>query len=227
MFKLESFLSPWLFSYLDKYIKLRPDDFKLSLWEGDFVLHKLDLRLDAIESLISLPIAFKSGIINELSVHIPWTKINSEPVIITINTLEFVAKLKNHQPEAFRSQGQKPYDTTAKYFTEESTISRNYIQSVIDKVIFNLSIVINNIIIKLVDDDIVLSLNIKSVELFNANSSWEKAFTDINGKDSKLKKICHINDLTLCLDKRDSTGKIDFFQDPVMYVHINLMNHKL
>ena len=43
MFKIESLLTPWLLGYLDKYIKLKPEDFKLSLWDGDVVFKKLDL----------------------------------------------------------------------------------------------------------------------------------------------------------------------------------------
>jgi vacuolar protein sorting-associated protein 13B len=40
MFKLESYLTPWLFGYLDKYVKLKPEDFQLSLWSGDAVFNK-------------------------------------------------------------------------------------------------------------------------------------------------------------------------------------------
>jgi vacuolar protein sorting-associated protein 13B len=77
MFKIESLLAPWLLGYLDKYIKLKPEDFKLSLWDGDIVFKKLDLRLEVIESLINFPISLKSGVINELNIHIPWTKVTS------------------------------------------------------------------------------------------------------------------------------------------------------
>jgi vacuolar protein sorting-associated protein 13B len=100
MFKLESYLTPWLLSYLDKYVKLKPEDFKLSLWGGDVVFRKLDLRLNVIESLTNLPVTFKSGLIHELRIHLPWTRITSEPVVVTINTLEFVAKLKDQSSTA-------------------------------------------------------------------------------------------------------------------------------
>ncbi len=70
MFKLESYLTPWLLSYLDKYVKLKPEDFQLSLWGGDAVFHKLDLRLNVIEDLANIPITFKSGVIHELRIHV-------------------------------------------------------------------------------------------------------------------------------------------------------------
>ena len=43
MFKLESYLTPWLLGYLDKYVQLKPEDFQLSLWGGDAVFNKYDI----------------------------------------------------------------------------------------------------------------------------------------------------------------------------------------
>ena len=81
--------------YVDKYVKLRPEDFQLSLWGGDAVLYNLDLRLDVIEKIFQLPIVFQSGHIHELRLHIPWTKLAYEPVVITINTIECILKLRD------------------------------------------------------------------------------------------------------------------------------------
>lgn len=49
---LESYVSPLLMSYVNRYIKnLKPSDLQLSLWGGDVVLSKLDLRLDVLEQV--------------------------------------------------------------------------------------------------------------------------------------------------------------------------------
>ena len=45
MFKLESYLSPLLLYYADKFILNLPD-LKLSLWGGHIELNQLELRLD-------------------------------------------------------------------------------------------------------------------------------------------------------------------------------------
>jgi len=87
--------------YLDKYVKLRPEDFQLSLWGGDAVLYNLDLRLDIIEKAMQLPIVFKSGHIHELRLHVPWTKLGSDPVVITINTIECILKVLVHMYSDF------------------------------------------------------------------------------------------------------------------------------
>lgn len=52
---LESYVTPLLMSYVNKYIKnLKPSDLQLSLWGGDVVLSKLDLKLDVLEQVMQL-----------------------------------------------------------------------------------------------------------------------------------------------------------------------------
>ena len=96
--------------YIDKYVKLRPDDFQLSLWGGDAVLYNLDLRLDIIEKAIQLPIVFQSGHIHELRLHIPWTKLGSDPVVVTINTIECILKLRDtaYKERSSRASSETP-----------------------------------------------------------------------------------------------------------------------
>lgn len=49
---LETYITPLLMSYVDKYIKnLKPSDFSLSIWGGDVVLYNLELRLDVLEKV--------------------------------------------------------------------------------------------------------------------------------------------------------------------------------
>ncbi|KAK8752331.1 hypothetical protein OTU49_004887, partial [Cherax quadricarinatus] len=77
------------------YIKnLKPEDSQVSLWGGDAVFNNLDLRLDVLEQELRLPFSFVNGHIHELRIHVPWTKLTSEPIVITINTIECILKLK-------------------------------------------------------------------------------------------------------------------------------------
>ena len=238
MFKLESYLTPWLLSYLDKYVKLKPEDFKLSLWGGDVVFRKLDLRLNVIEELTNIPITFKSGLIHELRIHIPWTRITSEPVVVTINTLEFVAKLKEQDNGSINKTNASSINTSNNNLNK-STSSANlgqqsddqsiqqqqqplptgYIQNLINKILANICIIVNNVIVKFVEDDIVLSFNMKSAECFSVNNQWEKTFVEINSQNIDLKKILQLNDCTICLDKLDNkkNSKVNYYQDPLIY----------
>jgi len=55
----------------------------------------------------------------------------------------------------------------------------SYVQSLINKIVGNLSVTCNNVILKYIEDDIVLSMNIKSITLDSCNSNW---IPDIIGK---------------------------------------------
>lgn len=70
-------------------------NYKVSLWGGDVSLTNLDLRLDVLEEEFRLPFNLVSGHIHELQIHVPWTRLQSEPIVLTINTIECVLKLPN------------------------------------------------------------------------------------------------------------------------------------
>lgn len=57
-----------------------------------------------------------------------------------------------------------------------------YVQSLIRRVVNNVNIVVNNLILKYVEDDIVLSVNITSAECYTVDDMWERAFMDITGE---------------------------------------------
>lgn len=177
---------------------------------------------------LKLPITFLSGKIHKLQIHIPWTKLGSEPVEITINTLECIVQLRypDHSPGDQGSKVSESSSTTSETQNEEfekvlegkeEVPPSGYVQSLVNRVINNVSICVNNVILKYLEDDIVLSLNIKSAETFSVNSNWEKAFVDVVAPDFLLQKLCNISDLTICLDKRNSSGKIELYQDPLLY----------
>ena len=37
-----------------------------------------------------------------------------------------------------------------------------------------------------------------------------------------LRRVINFHDLTMCLDKRNASGKIEHFQDPLLYRYFNL-----
>ncbi|KAL6089471.1 hypothetical protein STEG23_004501, partial [Scotinomys teguina] len=92
-----------------------------------------------------------------------------------------------------------------------------YVQSLIRRVVNNVNIVINNLILKYVEDDIVLSVNITSAECYTVGELWDRAFMDISATDLVLRKVINFSDCTVCLDKRNASGKIEFYQDPLLY----------
>ncbi|GFR59584.1 vacuolar protein sorting-associated protein 13B [Elysia marginata] len=210
--------------YLDKYVKLRQEDFQLSLWGGDAVLNNLDLRLDELEKVVQLPVMFQSGHIHELRLHVPWTKLGSEPVVITINTVECIVKVRDTAYEAgssgksasppARSQ-QRPKTKRRAQPTED--LPPGYLQSIVNRIVNNVTFIMNNLILKFVEDDIVLSVNIKSAECYSVDKEWNRAFVDLSPHDLALRKIINFADLTVCLDKTNASGHIESYQEPMAY----------
>ncbi|XP_037389974.1 vacuolar protein sorting-associated protein 13B isoform X3 [Pygocentrus nattereri] len=223
---LESYVTPLLMSYVNRYIKnLKPSDLQLSLWGGDVVLSKLDLKLDVLEQELKLPFTFLSGHIHELRIHVPWTKLGSEPVVITINTMECILKLKdgvqdeNESSASSRSASEKSVSKPRRVQQSptDPDLPPGYVQSLIRRVVNNVNVVVNNLILKYVEDDIVLSVNITSAECYTVDELWDRAFMDITSPELVLRKVINFADCTVCLDKRNASGKIEFYQDPLLY----------
>lgn len=124
---------------------------------------------------------------------------------------EFVVKLKSGDGEKKEKEDAKPSPPT---IAQEPP---GYMATLINKIANNISIKLNNIIFKYIEDDIVLSMNIQMLSIDSADDNWNPAFVDINPVKVMLKKVININDLTICLDKRNAQGKIDVCQEPILY----------
>ncbi|XP_048244061.1 vacuolar protein sorting-associated protein 13B-like isoform X2 [Haliotis rufescens] len=227
MFKIESYIAPLLLGYVDKYVKLSQEDFQVSLWGGDVVLNNLDLRLDVLQDVLQLPIMFKSGHIHELRIHVPWTKLGSEPVVITVNTIECILKVRDTaygdsaSTKSGESQRRASQQARARIKPKRpdpaDELPPGYLQSLMNRIVNNVNIIMNNLIIKFVEDDIVLSINVKSAECYGADMNWDRAFVDLTASDLILRKVINFCDLTVCLDKTNTSGRIETYQEPILY----------
>uniref|UniRef100_A0A1B6E4J2 Chorein N-terminal domain-containing protein n=1 Tax=Clastoptera arizonana TaxID=38151 RepID=A0A1B6E4J2_9HEMI len=214
MFRIESYITSIILSYADRYIKnFRHQDAQVSLWEGDGSFQNLNLDLEVLEQELNLPLSFVSGHIHELLIHVPWTRLASEPVQVTINTIECVMKLKPPGSTPTVSQG----EMKSKRLKPEEVPPSSYISSLVNKIICNLSITCNNLILKYVEEDIVLSMNIKTLTLNTVNADWISEFSDLSPSQLILRKLISLSDVTICLDKRNASGRIESYLEPLLY----------
>lgn len=196
------------------------------------MFQNLELKLDVLEEELQLPVSFLSGHINDLKIQIPWTKIASEPIIITINTigeslnnnykiilihsclslLELVVKLKDFSSSP---TFQKP--KLKKKISVDEDAQAGYMASLIAKILNNISLICNNIVLKFIEEDIVISMNIQHLSIYSADHRWKRAFADVSPTNVLFRKLINIIDFTICLDKRNSSGKIEFVQEPILY----------
>ncbi|XP_063704154.1 intermembrane lipid transfer protein VPS13B [Culicoides brevitarsis] len=211
MFRIESYITPIIINYVEKYVKnFRPQDAQVSIFSGDVAFQNLDLRLSALEEDLDLPLKFISGHVHELSIHIPWVKLASEPIVVAINTIEFVVQL--------RDANDLPTKTSVKeQITPVTEPPPGYLASLVKKIVNNISIKCNNIILKYVEEEIVLSCNIQELTLSSADMNWQPAFIDISPIKFLVRKLVKVNDLTVCLDKRNAMGKIEVCLEPILY----------
>ena len=182
--------------------------------------------MDVLERELGLPFSFVSGHIHELHINVPWTRLHAEPIVITINTIECVLRLPDASMKAsasshegseasFKGTGSDRKRTRKQ---EDSNVPPpGYVQSLINKIISNVKIVCNNLILKYVEEDIVLSLNTRWLCLTSANAIWEAAFVELSLPDLVLRKLLLVKDMTVCLDKRDASGRIETYQEPFLY----------
>ena len=57
------------------------------------------MRLDVLESELSLPFKLDSGQIHELRINIPWMALGSESVKVKITTIELSVSLSNEEED--------------------------------------------------------------------------------------------------------------------------------
>jgi vacuolar protein sorting-associated protein 13B len=100
---------------------------------------------------------------------------------------------------------------------EDSSGQAGYMASLIAKIIGNMSVICNNIVLKFIEEDIVLSMNVQHLSVHSADHRWRRSFIDVSPTNVLIRKLINIIDLTICLDKRNSSGKIEFVQEPLLY----------
>ncbi|CAG9558247.1 unnamed protein product [Danaus chrysippus] len=209
MFNIESYVTPILLSYVDKYVRdFKPADAQVSLWAGGVTLHNLVIKADVLQKEVALPFTLVSGRIHELLIQVPWTKIMSEPIVVTINTIECILSL--HPPPEETPPSEQPR-------TQVVEAPPGYMQALVRRIVSNIAVRVHSLIVKYVQDDIVLSLNVKRLAVDSVGTDWEPSFADIDQNQPAIRRLVRLDDLTLCLDKSDSDGKIRFYQEPLLY----------
>ena len=85
------------------FVEVDHEMFSSNIWNGDVSLSGLALKPSALDSL-NLPITVKAGTLGSLHIHLPWTKLGYEPIIVDISDIHLVANLnvwnRNAQDEA-------------------------------------------------------------------------------------------------------------------------------
>lgn len=129
-----------------------------------------------------------------------------------LSLLELVVKLKDFSSSP---PAQKP--KLKKKISVDEDAPAGYMASLITKILNNISVICNNIVLKFIEEDIVVSMNIQHLSVHSADHRWRRAFIDVSPTNILFRKLINIIDFTICIDKRNSSGKIEFVQEPILY----------
>ena len=218
---LESYITPMLMGYIDKYVKnIKPSDLQVSFWGGDVVLRNLELRLDVLEHELPYPLEIKSGHIRELILHIPWNAILSKPVEVGLKDVEIVVKLKSIRINSTASRNrahdspdsdvvittQSKYDGTSDPTPQQQ--QQGYLQGYTNRILNNLNFHVQNLVIKVIEEecDLMMSFNIQSLRFHMTDENWLPSYvcTDYCDGDYTLNKVLAITDMVVHLQTIDS-----------------------
>lgn len=99
-------------------------------------------------------------------------------------------------------------------------------QYLVNKIKNNISISVNNLVLKYIDGDTVLSLSCKSIENWSADLDWKRGFFDYLGSHLLLHRVFEVNELTICLDQRNAEGKIEVYQGLILFEFSGLLGEE-
>ncbi|KAJ9453620.1 putative vacuolar protein sorting-associated protein 13A [Diplonema papillatum] len=95
---LEQYVSNFLAGYLGKYIRgINDKQLGVSLWNGSLDLKNLELRTHMLVPS-ALPVVCHRGYVGALKVTIPWTRLQSEPVVISLSDIYVLLRPKRGAP---------------------------------------------------------------------------------------------------------------------------------
>ena len=162
---LSAVVAPLIEKALGKWIKLEPG--KLDVSGGKVRLTKVEIREDAWDKL-GLPVALRGGMIEEVEVDIPWTKLKTDSVVVRLH--QPVLLLSPHSEsewdsalEAKRSQTRKehelqklrevaaPVSADAAYAPIDDAGGQNFLDKLIARAIENAQVLVTSAVIRYED----------------------------------------------------------------------------
>ncbi|OQR84540.1 hypothetical protein ACHHYP_13263 [Achlya hypogyna] len=219
---LKGYIAQTLQFYLSKYLKdIHLEGF--GFFGNDLVLNDLEVKRHVLQSALDLPptFDFSRGFIRELRIHIPWTQILSQPIEIKLYTVELILTAKDDSApvrprrNSVASEGSCTTMTTQISKTTDATTSGDqpmeppkstWLQWTLSKILANISIQINNLVLKYEEDDIVLSLTLGLLDLYSVGdmATWVRGFAEPKGDSKAIAKCIDAKDVSVFLDRYTS-----------------------
>ena len=180
-------------SVLGSYVEdecFRPDKVSTSVYSGHVVLSELELRRDAFD-FIEAPVKLKRGFIGKVEFTIPWAKLGSKPVEISMDRvfLVFEPSMEYNAEEYHRKQKARKIAKLAiktgndNEWWQDEKDEDGFTSRLRNKIIDNLEFNIRNVHIRYEDrrgqDPFCMGLTLESFKVQSTNQDWQASFVDL------------------------------------------------
>lgn len=230
---LESLAASVLNRVLGSYVQnFDPAQLNVGIWSGDVKLKNLKLRQDCLDSL-NLPIDVKFGVLNDLSLVVPWSSLKNNPVKIIIEDCfllctprdfktttpdEDIARELRHKLNKL-AEWELTNQAKQSLSADNADDGKNstFMQSLTTKIIENLQITIKNIHLRYEDKSCLFSkypcalgVALKEFSAVSTDDQWVPKFIEtaqaLSHKLFKMDSLC-------CYWNTNSTFLLDYL-DP-------------
>lgn len=216
---LESFAATFLNKFLGSYVEnFDSNQLEVGIWNGDVKLRNCKIKKDCLDSL-DLPISIDQGILGNLTMQVPWSRLKSSAVKIEIEDIYLLIRpnsWENYDPadalerefkrkmnkiddleKIHQNSSETVLDTKNSSSTPNDKPSDGFTTSLINKIVDNVQVSIKNIHIRYEDFDCVFSREPTTIGIFlqnlsasTCNDNWEQMFMEsINDISRKLLKL--------------------------------------
>ncbi|CAA16910.2 intermembrane lipid transfer protein, chorein family Vps1302 [Schizosaccharomyces pombe] len=234
---LEGLLANFLNRLLGEYIEnFDATQLKVAVWNGDVTLRNLQLKRSAFRKL-ELPISVQYGLVEELTLKIPWSSLKNKPVEIYIVGIRALASMEEnvksqsevdpHQVLESKRRQMQLWEASqiGKAETAYDPKTQTFTESLITRMIDNIQINIRDIHIRfehlpvsnVVPGGYSFGLLLSEFSIESCNEEWTSTFVETESQT--IYKLCSLRGFGIysdetaeCIDKTDINELMNTFQ---------------
>ncbi|CAD8214972.1 unnamed protein product [Paramecium octaurelia] len=216
----EKILEKVLIQYFGKFISgLDKNNLKLGVWSGNMIIENVNLKPDIIE-MLELPIKLGRSSVGKLTIKIPWKKITSAPVEITIENVfvtliplldwdfdDNIVLIK--KVEGLTNYCQKCLKRGIKKKKSDEK-DKGYLDKMALKIMDNIQLKIVNIHIRY-EAIYNWGITLEMLDVFTTNQIWQRSYIDrTECQNASMNKLFQLKNLAIYWNIKSEDNIVDY-----------------